>query len=98
MDIIKSFFKEFFSNGCLIPTVILVSLILFTVFDNSKSEYENDNKYFENPYSQTSIDHDCSDFDTQRDAQLFFEANGGPSSNPHDLDRDGDGMACDWNP
>jgi Excalibur calcium-binding domain len=50
-----------------------------------------------NPYSATNIDHDCSDFDTQEDAQLFYEANGGPYSDPHYLDRDKDDMACDWN-
>lgn len=51
-----------------------------------------------NPYSYTTIDHDCSDYSTQKEAQLFYEANGGPKSVPHDLDRDNDGMACDWNP
>ncbi|MCL6572899.1 MAG: excalibur calcium-binding domain-containing protein [Bacillus sp. (in: Bacteria)] len=50
------------------------------------------------PYEVTSIDQDCSDFETQEDAQLFYEANGGPDEDPHDLDRDNDGMACDWNP
>lgn len=39
-------------------------------------------------------DKDCSDFRTQREAQSFFEANGGPSNDPHNLDRDGDGRAC----
>ncbi|MFJ7729283.1 excalibur calcium-binding domain-containing protein [Neobacillus sp. NPDC097160] len=43
------------------------------------------------------MDHDCTDFETQEDAQLFYEANGGPEYDPHDLDRDNDGMACDWN-
>jgi Excalibur calcium-binding domain len=61
--------------------------------NETSSYYEED----ENPYSETSIDHNCSDFDTQEDAQLFFEANG-PDEDPHDLDRDGDGKACDWNP
>src|SRR3989338_10487305 len=39
-------------------------------------------------------DKDCGDFRTQREAQLFFESNGGPSNDPHGLDRDGDGYAC----
>ena len=39
-------------------------------------------------------DKDCGDFSTQREAQSFFEANGGPSNDPHGLDRDGDGRAC----
>ena len=39
-------------------------------------------------------DHDCSDFDTWSEAQEFFKAQGGPDSDPHRLDRDGDGIAC----
>ncbi|MYA61364.1 MAG: excalibur calcium-binding domain-containing protein, partial [Dehalococcoidia bacterium] len=36
----------------------------------------------------------CSDFDTWAEAQAFFESEGGPSSDPHRLDGDGDGTAC----
>ena len=38
--------------------------------------------------------HNCSDFDTQPEAQSFYESEGGPGSDPHRLDRDGDGTAC----
>lgn len=51
-----------------------------------------------NPYTYTDVDHDCTDFPTHYDAQLFYEANGGPESDPHDLDRDIDELAGDWNP
>lgn len=40
-------------------------------------------------------DRDCGDFATQKEAQIFFEAAGGPDQDPHRLDRDGDGIACD---
>lgn len=40
-------------------------------------------------------DKDCSDFATQEEAQAFFEANGGPQQDPHRLDKDGDGVACE---
>ncbi|MBI5152858.1 MAG: excalibur calcium-binding domain-containing protein [Parcubacteria group bacterium] len=40
-------------------------------------------------------DYDCSDFRTQREAQTFFESNGGPSSDPHNLDGDKDGKVCE---
>ena len=40
-------------------------------------------------------DMDCSDFTTQRSAQQFYEAAGGPARDPHDLDRDRDGRACE---
>jgi len=40
-------------------------------------------------------DRDCSDFATQAEAQAFFLANGGPARDPHRLDGDGDGIACE---
>lgn len=43
-------------------------------------------------------DRDCGDFATQKAAQKFFLAHGGPQSDPHRLDSDGDGIACESNP
>lgn len=43
-------------------------------------------------------DRDCSDFSTQKEAQAFFEANGGPARDPHKLDQDKDGVACETLP
>jgi len=43
-------------------------------------------------------DYDCSDFSTQSQAQAFFESEGGPTSDYHDLDRDRDGVACETLP
>lgn len=40
-------------------------------------------------------DRDCSDFRTQRQAQRFYRKNGGPRQDPHGLDRDRDGIACE---
>ncbi len=41
-------------------------------------------------------DRDCGDFSTQREAQAFYEAAGGPAVDPHRLDgRDGDGIVCE---
>jgi hypothetical protein len=40
----------------------------------------------------------CRRFATPDDAQRFFLANGGPERDPHNLDPDGDGFACGWNP
>jgi competence protein ComEC len=48
------------------------------------------------PGSNISIaDRDCSDFSTQAEAQAFFLANGGPDRDPHRLDGDNDGIACE---
>ena len=44
----------------------------------------------------TLADKDCSDFTSPYAAQKAFLAAGGPVKDPHDLDRDGDGLACEW--
>ena len=40
-------------------------------------------------------DRNCSDFETWREAQDFFEAEGGPAQDPHRLDRDKDAIVCE---
>lgn len=44
----------------------------------------------------TLNDKDCSDFASTASAQRFFLSAGGPTHDPHGLDRDGDGSACEW--
>jgi len=44
------------------------------------------------------FDGDCSAFDTQSEAQTFFISEGGPGEDPHGLDSDGDGIACETLP
>lgn len=45
-----------------------------------------------------AADKDCGDFASQEAAQIFFLKNGGPTSDPHQLDAEGDGIACETNP
>ena len=40
-------------------------------------------------------DKDCSDFKTWREAQKFYKRHGGPQRDPHRLDGDHDGIACE---
>ncbi len=40
-------------------------------------------------------DKDCADFKTQKQAQKFFKKHGGPQRDPHRLDADNDGIACE---
>jgi len=40
-------------------------------------------------------DRNCTDFATHAEAQAFYEAAGGPASDPHRLDSDRDGIACE---
>ncbi len=47
------------------------------------------------PVQNIAEDKDCSDFATHTQAQAFFISQGGPSSDPHRLDSDGDGLACE---
>ena len=50
------------------------------------------------PTATKEPDRNCSDFDTWREAQDFFLSAGGPESDPHRLDSDGDGIACEGLP
>ena len=40
----------------------------------------------------------CSQFSSGNEAQIFFLKNGGPKNDYYQLDNDGDGFACKWNP
>lgn len=40
-------------------------------------------------------DQDCGDFRTHSEAQRFFLEHGGPEYDPHRLDRDANGLACE---
>ena len=40
----------------------------------------------------------CSQFGNGNIAQIFFLKNGGPKNDYYQLDNDGDGFACSWNP
>lgn len=50
------------------------------------------------PSPARASDKDCSDFRTQRAAQIFFLEHGGPRRDPDRLDADHDGVACEDNP
>jgi hypothetical protein len=50
------------------------------------------------PSSAIAGDKDCADFASQRAAQIFFLKHGGPRRDPHRLDGDDDGVACEDNP
>jgi hypothetical protein len=58
----------------------------------------SDTYYDDDPPVVYSGDLDCRDFATQREAQFAFIGAGGPTYDPHLLDEDGDGVACEWLP
>jgi len=47
------------------------------------------------PMATSAADKDCGDFKSRRQAQRFFKKNGGPRDDPHRLDADHDGKACE---
>jgi len=49
-------------------------------------------------YDSFMSETNCRDFGTWRQAQTFFEAAGGPDYDPHRLDPDRDGIACEMLP
>ena len=61
---------------------------------SSKPQITNP-KQEQNNTKSTGGDKDCLDFKTQKEAQEFSIANGGPASDPHKLDQDKDGVACE---
>lgn len=72
---------------------------LIDAFDNSsEGSYERTDDYSTERSYSTYGDYDCSDFDYQEEAQEFFESEGGPDEDYHNLDRDGDGVVCETLP
>lgn len=69
--------------------------------DDTPTEFSNyertDDPTAERSYEEYG-DKDCSDFSTQDEAQSFFEEQGGPDEDYHNLDRDGDSIACETLP
>ena len=98
-------------GGGIIGFLIIGGLLLFLTNNNSPTHYsestdypESENSFYEyerNDDYETERsyedygDLDCSDFDYWEDAQEFFEEEGGPYDDYHNLDRDGDGIACE---
>ncbi len=76
-----------FTYGIFLGIVILIGWSIFG--DSNNKDYSAERSYEE--YG----DYDCPDFSTQQEAQKFFEAQGGPRNDYHNLDRDDDGVACE---
>lgn len=67
--------------------------------DSSSEQQENQaSPKFTGSNRQIEGDKDCSDFKTHDEAQAFFITQGGPASDPHKLDQDKDGNACETLP
>ncbi len=56
---------------------------------------QSDSQFNFHQQNYSGEDRDCSDFATHAEAQAFFLSQGGPSNDPHRLDSDRDGVACE---
>ena len=70
-------------NGIITGAIVLAGLGGMTLLNDSNTNIKNFN------------DKNCDDFASQREAQSFFEDQGGPAKDLHNLDRDGDGVVCE---
>jgi len=82
-------------RGVIIAIIILVILIIATgiliilFWDKNSDETEIPENCLEDVYN-------CGDFDTQQEAQEIFELCGGlEGDDVHNLDSNGDGIACE---
>ncbi len=70
------------TTGLLVTTLLVLGVTAMPATAQQRGPSGDDGSY------------NCPDFDTQAEAQEFFEAEGGPDEDPNNLDRDGDGIAC----
>jgi nitrous oxidase accessory protein NosD len=65
---------------------------------NGSRPFRSRNECLKFTGSPPTVDRDCADFPNQRAAQIFFLEQGGPQRDPHHLDGNRDGIACEGNP
>lgn len=88
-------------NGIITGAIVLAGIGGLALLNNSDGGSSIKNAFTRNDDSKTERsfqeygDKDCSDFSTQNEAQEFFEDEGGPDKDFHNLDRDGDGVVCE---
>ena len=71
------------------------ALLYFTSLDSSGASPQESSVATAEPMPIPFQDHNCPDFETQSEAQDYYERAGGPDLDPHRLDSDGDGIACE---
>ncbi len=76
---------------------IRIKSINLAVFARSVSNKVGEKIYYRN-FLSTANNLSCKKFSNKNAAQIFFLENGGPKNDYHNLDADGDGFACKWDP
>ena len=67
------------------------------VFARSVSNKLGEKIYYRN-FISSGAGSGCKKFSNKNAAQIFFLENGGPKNDFHNIDVDGDGFACKWDP
>ena len=84
-------------NGIITGAIVLAGLGGYALYNNNSNSnppVRNDDPKTERSFSEYG-DKGCADFSSQGEAQDFFEKEGGPAEDFHNLDRDGDGIVCE---
>mgnify|MGYP001244107809 CR=1 FL=1 len=76
---------------------IRMNSINLAVFARSVSNNVGEKIYYRNLLNSDN-NLSCKKFSNKNAAQIFFLENGGPKNDYHNLDVDGDGFACNWDP
>ena len=71
--------------------------INLAIFARSVPNKVGEKIYFRN-FLNTSVEGGCKKFMSKNAAQIFFLQNGGPKNDYYNVDSDGDGFACKWDP
>jgi hypothetical protein len=77
----------------IIPIIllILIGITIYLIFNQLYSQDTDNNSV----YVCDEDYYNCGDFATQQEAQDVFEYCGGPETDIHQLDNDGDGLVCE---
>ena len=76
---------------------ITTESVNLAVFARSVSNKLGEKIYYRN-FISSDADSGCKKFTNKNAAQIFFLKNGGPKNDFHNMDVDGDGFACKWDP
>ncbi len=76
---------------------IKLQSVNLAVFARGVSNKLGEKIYYRN-FTSSDAGSGCKKFSDKNAAQIFFLKNGGPKNDFHNIDVDGDGFACKWDP
>ena len=76
---------------------IVAQSVNLAVFARSVSNNVGEKIYYRN-FISIGDREGCKKFLSKNAAQIFFLENGGPKNDFYNIDKDGDGFACNWDP